>query len=83
MLTLSASPLTGDAGLSPIILVLIIICALIIIGCIVWTILLNRKNTKISSTVITVTDEDENEPEQTVLEDIPSTESGQNENNIE
>lgn len=69
---LTSNPLTGDAGLSPIIIVLIIVCTAIIVGCIIWTILLNRKNNKIVTTVVTVTDEDETEPEQTVLEDIPT-----------
>lgn len=83
MLTLSATPITGDAGLSPIILVLIIICSLIIIGCIVWTILLNRKNANISTTVITISDDEETEPEQTLLEDISQTEQEKTDNNIE
>ena len=72
---LTSNPLTGDAGLSPIIIVLIVVCAAIVIGCIVWTILLNRKNTKTETTVITITDEDETAPEPTLLEDIPTEQS--------
>lgn len=62
------NPATGDAGLSPIFLVLIIICAAIIIGCIIWALVLSKKNAKIETTVITVSDEPETE--QTVVEDI-------------
>lgn len=71
MLHTLVNPLTGDAGLSPMILVLIIICAAVIIGCIVWTLLLNRKNSKIETTVITVNADEEIEPEQTVVENLP------------
>lgn len=74
MLYTSMNPLTGDAGISPMILVLIIICAVIIVGCIIWTLLLNRKNSKIETTVITVNADDDSEPEQTVVENLPLTE---------
>jgi len=69
---LTSNPMTGDAGLSPIIIVLIVVCSVIVIGCLVWTILLNRKNNKIVTTVVTVTDEDVYETDQTLLEDIDS-----------
>ncbi len=67
---LTSNPMTGDVGLSPIIIVLIVVCSVIVIGCLIWTILLNRKNNKIVTTVVTVTDEDVDETDQTLLEDI-------------
>ena len=62
------NPMTGDAGISPIVLVLAVICAIIVVGCIVWTIVLNAKNSKISTTVVTVTEDEE--PDTTIVEDI-------------
>ena len=74
MLYTSINPMTGDSGLSPMIIILIIICSIIIIGCIIWTILLNRKNPKIETTVITVNADDEIQPEQTIVETLSSEE---------
>ncbi len=71
MLYTSINPITGDAGLSPMIIILIIVCSVIIIGCIIWTILLNRKNSKIETTIITVNADEEIQPEQTIVESLP------------
>lgn len=71
MLSIS-NPATGDAGINPIVLVLLVVCAVIVIGCIIWAVVLGRKNSKIETTVITVTDDDEIEIEETVVEDIPA-----------
>lgn len=53
----SIFPLTGDSGISPIIIVIMIICAVVIIACYIWALVLNKKNSKIKTTVITVTDD--------------------------
>ena len=67
-------PATGDAGINPIILVLFIVCAIIVIGCIIWAFFLNRKKSNISTTVITITDNDETENEPNIVEDIENLE---------
>lgn len=67
---LYTNPYTGDNGLSPIILVLLIVSIAIILGCIIWAFVLNRKNSKIQTTVITITDEEETTLEQNTVEDI-------------
>ncbi len=67
---LYTSPYTGDNGLSPIILVLLIVSLAIILGCIIWALVLNRKNSKIKTTVVTITDEEETALEQNTVEDI-------------
>lgn len=64
------SPLTGDAGISPIFYILLILCSVIVIGCIVWAVLIGSKNSS-KTKVITITDEDELSPtNSTVVEDI-------------
>ena len=65
-----SNPPTGDAGLNPIVLVLLIVCSIIIIGCLVWAFLLNRKNSGVETTVITITDEEAAENSQTIVEEI-------------
>jgi hypothetical protein len=65
-----SNPPTGDAGLNPIVLVLFIVCSVIIIGCLVWAFLLNRKNSGVETTVITITDEEAEENSQTIVEEI-------------
>ena len=69
MFTISNPP-TGDAGLNPIVLVLFIICSVIIVGCLVWAFLLNRKNSGVETIVITITDEEAEETSQTIVEEI-------------
>ncbi len=65
-------PNTGDKGINPLILFLLLLCAAIVVGCIVWTIVLNKKNP--SNTINVISVEDEAEPEQTtVVEDIEET----------
>ena len=66
------NPATGDVGINPIVIVLFIICLLIVIGCIIWAVVLNRKNSKIQTTVVTVSDDDEIETELNTVEDIES-----------
>ena len=65
-----SNPPTGDAGINPIVLVLFIVCAIIIIGCLVWAFFLNRKNSNIETTVITITDDETTENGLNVLEEI-------------
>ena len=65
-----SNPPTGDAGLYPIVLVLFIVCSVIIIGCLVWAFFLNRKNSGVETTVITITDEEAEENSQTIVEEI-------------
>ena len=65
-----SNPPTGDAGLNPIVLVLFIVCSVIIIGCLVWAFFLNRKNSGVETTVITITDEEAEENSQTIVEEI-------------
>ncbi|MBE6760741.1 MAG: hypothetical protein E7551_00465 [Ruminococcaceae bacterium] len=69
-----SNPPTGDAGLNPIVLVLFIVCAIIIVGCLVWAFFLNRKNSNVETTVITVTDEDLTEIEPNIVEEIDNPE---------
>lgn len=63
------NPPTGDPGMNPVILVLFIICAILIVGCVVWAFFLNRKNSKMNQTVITVKEDDE-QIETTIVEEI-------------
>ncbi len=63
------NPSTGDPGLNPVVLVLFIICATLIVACLVWAFLLNRKNSKTNQTINTVTEEDEL-IETTIVEEI-------------
>ena len=65
-----SNPTTGDAGINPVILILFIVCAVIIVGCIVWAFFLNRKNSGVETTVITITDEEAEENSQTIVEEI-------------
>ena len=65
-----SNPMTGDTGINPIVLVLFVVCAIIIVGCLVWAFLLNRKNSNVETTVITVTDDEINENEPNVVEEI-------------
>lgn len=65
-------PPTGDEGLNPIVLVLLIVCSVILIGCIIWTVVLNHKNSRAKTSINTITEEDM--VETTVVEDI-ATES--------
>lgn len=72
------NPSTGDAGMNPVVLVLFIICATLIVGCIVWAFFLNRKNSKMNQTVITINEDDE-QIETTIVEEIEDLE-GETEN---
>ena len=65
-----SNPPTGDVGINPIVLVLFIVCSVIIVGCLIWAFLLNRKNSNVQTTVITITDDEINENEPNILEDI-------------
>lgn len=67
---LKVNPATGDVGLNPIVIVLFVVCLLIVIGCIIWAVVLNRKNSKVQTTVVTVSDDDEIETELNTVEDI-------------
>ncbi len=67
---MSFNPPTGDTGINPIIIILLIVCSVMLIGCIIWTIVLNHKNSKAKSTVVTVTEDDM--VETTIVEDISS-----------
>lgn len=64
------NPATGDVGLNPIVIVLFVVCLLIVIGCIIWAVVLNRKNSKVQTTVVTVSEDDEIETELNTVEDI-------------
>ena len=70
-------PLTGDAGINPIVLILFIVCAVIIVGCLIWAFFLNRKNSNVQTTVITVTDNENDENEPNIVEEINSPESSE------
>lgn len=70
-----SNPLTGDAGINPIVLILFIVCAVIIVGCLIWAFFLNRKNSNVQTTVITVTDNENDENEPNIVEKINSPES--------
>lgn len=63
------NPTTGDPGINPLVFILIIVCAILIIGCLVWAFFLNRKNSTVKQTVITVTEEDD-QLEPTIVEEI-------------
>lgn len=69
-----SNPPTGDPGINPIVLVLIIVCVIIIVSCLVWAFLLNRKNSNIETTVITITDEETTENEINIVEEIENPE---------
>ena len=69
-----SNPLTGDAGINPIVLVLFIVCAVIIVGCLVWAFFLNRKNSNVETTVITITDDEAIENEPNIVEEIENPE---------
>lgn len=75
---ISTIPQTGDKGLSPILLVLLILCGVIIIGCIIWALFIGRKNGG-STKVITISDDSESN-NQTVVEDITSDKKDESEN---
>ena len=70
-----SNPLTGDTGINPIVLVLFILCAVIIVGCIIWAFFLNRKNSNVETTVITITDDEASENEINVVEEIDNPET--------
>ena len=72
-----SNPLTGDAGSNPIVLILFIVCAVIIVGCLIWAFFLNRKNSNVQTTVITVTDNENDENEPNIVEEINSPESSE------
>lgn len=72
-----SNPLTGDAGINPIVLILFIVCAIIIVGCLIWAFFLNRKNSNVQTTVITVTDNENDENEPNIVEEINSPESSE------
>ncbi|MBQ4154621.1 MAG: hypothetical protein IJE01_05450 [Clostridia bacterium] len=64
------SPSVGDAGISPLVVVLFIVCLIIVIGALLWTFFIGKKS-HTDTTVITITDEDEISPTNTTLvEDI-------------
>lgn len=65
-----SNPLTGDAGINPIVIILFIVCAVIIVGCLIWAFFLNRKNSNVQTTVITVTDNENDEYEPNIVEEI-------------
>lgn len=69
-----SNPPTGDAGINPIVLVLFIVCAVIIVGCLIWAFFLNRKNSNIQTTVITITDDELEENEPNTVEEIEKPE---------
>ncbi len=69
MLPLSLSTANSN-GLSPLVLFLMTVCAVIVIGCLVWVVLLNKKNSHIETTIITVDAEEDELPDETTLEDI-------------
>lgn len=58
-------PATGDTGLPSIVLVLIILCSAILIGCLIWAVILYQRKPKIETTVF-----EDTELEQTLVEDI-------------
>lgn len=47
---ISLNPATGDAGLSPVIIVLGIICAVIVLGCLVWAFFIGKRHNDITAT---------------------------------
>lgn len=51
---LQYNPVTGDAGINPVVLILFILCAVIIVCCLLWAFVINRKNSKVKTTVITL-----------------------------
>ena len=53
------NPPTGDAGLHPLVIVLLILCSFIVVGCMIWAVALNRKNSNVETTVITVNEDEE------------------------
>ena len=69
-----SNPSTGDAGINPIVLVLFIICAVMIVGCLIWAFFLNRKNSNVETTVITITDDETTENEPNIVEEIENPE---------
>ena len=71
--------LADNAGISPLVVVLFIVCLVIVIGAIIWGLLISKKSNT-SATVITITDEDELAPTNTtVVEDIvPDTPDEEN-----
>jgi len=73
-----SNPLTGDTGINPIVLVLFIVCAIIIVGCLIWAFFLNRKNSNVQTTVITVTDNENDEAEPNIVEEIDNTDTSEN-----
>lgn len=68
MFALSFNPATGDAGLSPIIVTLAIICTVIVVAGFVWMLLISRKRTDVTST--DAEELAEQTPEHTVVETI-------------
>ena len=64
------TPATGDVGLNPIVIVLFVVCLLIVVGCIIWAVVLNRKNSNVQTTVVTISEDDEIETELNTVEDI-------------
>lgn len=67
-LLLGFSPV-GDTGISPLVVVLFIVCLVIVIGALIWGLFIGKKSNT-TTTVITITDEEEISPTTTVVEDI-------------
>lgn len=78
---LMLNPPTGDPGMHPAILILFIVCAILIVGCLVWAFFLNRKNSDIKQTVITVT-EDDDQVEPTIVEDLDNEDENEDEDDL-
>lgn len=62
------NPATGDAGLSPIIIVLAVVCTVIVVCGLIWMLIISRKKTEVTSTDVTKMEQQAAEP--TVVEPI-------------
>ena len=64
------NPATGDAGLSPIIFVLAVVCTVIVVCGLVWMLIISKKKTEVTSTDVTKIEQQA--AESTVVEPIES-----------
>lgn len=67
------NPGTGDAGLSPIIIVLAIVCTVIVVSGLVWMLIISKKKTDVTATDVTKLNQQA--AEHTVVEPIEQPES--------
>lgn len=67
------NPGTGDAGLSPIIIVLAIVCTVIVVSGLVWMLILSKKKTDVTATDVTKLNQQA--AEHTVVEPIERPEN--------